>query len=216
MSFSHIFAAALLALASNLDNVGVGIAYGMRKVRVPLMSNFFIAAITAAGTLGSMLCGNTIGKLLSHGVAALLAGGALIAMGAWVVIKEGLTLYRSGNQALVAAAASPGETGYLGKVHTIRINPLSADSDRSGQIDFTEAALLGLALIPNNLLNGAAAGMMGLSVTAIVILVFLLSAVTIWIGIEIGQQCGKRWIGGMAGVAAGVLLMFVGACQVVI
>src|SRR5437016_1204743 len=94
MNYSHIFPALLLALASNLDNVGVGIAYGMRKVRVPFTSNILIAAITATGTLASVLCGSTIGRLLSHGLAAILAGGVLIGMGVWVVVREAHSLFQ--------------------------------------------------------------------------------------------------------------------------
>jgi putative Mn2+ efflux pump MntP len=96
------------------------------------------------------------------------------------------------------------------------MDPLSADSDHSGQIDMREAALLGLALTPNNLVNGAVAGIMSFNVIAIVVLVFLFSLATIWVGIGIGEQCGKRWLGSVAGVASGALLIFVGTCEIVI
>ena len=216
MTYSHFLPALLLALASNLDNVGVGLAYGMRRVRVPLSSNVLIAAITAGGTLASVLFGNTIGKLLSPSLANILAGGILIAMGCWVVVKEAVALYRGRDQALLSTLSSSAEIGYLGKVHTIRENPLFADGDHSGKIDLKEALLLGLALTPNNLVNGAAAGMMDLSVGLMVLLVFLLSVATIWAGIEVGGQCGKRWLGNIAGVASGALLIFVGACEIAI
>jgi putative sporulation protein YtaF len=217
MSFSHFYTAILLALASNLDNVGVGVAYGMRKVRVPFTSNLLIAAITASGTLLSMLFGNTIGKLLSGGLASVLAGGVLIVMGTWVVVREALSLSRRNlQQQTLLPASPPGDTSYLDKLQTIRINPLSADVDQSGQIDYREAALLGLALTPNNLVNGAAAGIIDLSIAAVVILVFLLSMATIWAGICVGHQCGKRWLGNIAGVASGALLIFVGTCEIVI
>jgi putative sporulation protein YtaF len=214
MSFAHLLTAILLALASNLDNVGVGIAYGMRRVRVPLGSNLLIAAITATGTLASVMFGSTVGKLLSHGLASILAGAVLIGMGAWVVVREALALYHNSRHAPNQAATS--SSGYLSQVHSIRLNPLSADSDRSGQIDFREAMLLGLALTPNNLVNGAAAGMMNLSVAVLVLSVFLFSVITIWAGIEVGQLCGKRWLGSIAGVASGALLIFVGTCEMVI
>jgi putative sporulation protein YtaF len=216
MSFAHLLTALLLALASNLDNVGVGIAYGMRRVRVPLGSNLLIAAITATGTLVSVLFGNTVGKFLSHGLASVLAGAVLISMGAWVVVREALALYQNSHQAPDQAPTGVSEAGYLSQIHSIRINPLSADSDRSGKIDFREATLLGLALTPNNLVNGAAAGMMNLSVAVLVLMVFVFSVITIWAGIGVGQLCGKRWLGSIAGVASGALLIFVGTCEMVI
>ena len=216
MSFSHFYTAIFLALASNLDNVGVGVAYGMRRVRVPFTSNLLIAAITASGTLLSMLFGSTIGKLLSGGLASILAGGVLIVMGSWVVVREALALSRENSPPQISPPALQGQASYLDKLQTIRINPLSADVDHSGQIDYREAALLGLALTPNNLVNGAAAGIIDLSIAAVVILVFLLSMATIWAGIGVGHQCGKRWLGNVAGVASGALLIFVGTCEIVI
>ena len=46
-----------LALSSNLDNIGVGLAYGTRKVRLPFLSNLIVAVITSCGTLITMLLG---------------------------------------------------------------------------------------------------------------------------------------------------------------
>ena len=96
--------------------------------------------------------------------------------------------------------------------------------DQHGRVDPPQAvscqvagsALLGLALTPNNLVNGAAAGIIDLSIAAVVILVFLLSMATIWAGIGVGHQCEKRWLGNVAGVASGALLIFVGTCEIVI
>ena len=212
-----MLSAIMLALASNLDNVGVGVAYGVRKTRVPLASNLLIAAITATGTLASMLCGHAIGKLLNQGLASLLAGGLLIGMGLWVMIREALSIYRRDGALQLFANSTPHlGTGYLARVHTIRENPLSADGDLSGQIDPAEAILLGLALTPNNLVNGAAAGVMDLSLALTVILVFLISLATISAGIAAGQQCGRRWLGNLAGVVSGALLVFIGTCEIVV
>jgi putative sporulation protein YtaF len=216
MTFSHLSTAILLALASNLDNVGVGVAYGMRRVRMPLTSNLLIAAITASGTLASMLLGSSVGKLLNSSIASFLAGGLLITMGIWVVVREVLSLYRQNSHPQAPTTNSPGETSYLDKVQTILVNPLWADADQSGRIESREAALLGLALTPNNLVNGTAAGIIDLSVALVVTLVFLFSMATIWLGIGVGQQCGKRWLGNIAGVASGALLIFVGTCEIVI
>ncbi len=217
MSYSPVLSAIMLALASNLDNVGVGVAYGIRKTRVPLASNLLIAAITATGTLASMLCGHAVGKLLHQGLASLLAGGLLIGMGLWVMIREALAIYRRDGTRQGFATSTPNlGASYLAKVHTIRVNPLSADGDLSGQIDPAEAVLLGLALTPNNLVNGAAAGVMDLSLALTVILVFLISLATISAGIAAGQQCGRRWLGSLAGVISGALLVLIGTCEIVV
>ena len=37
----HIISALFLGLAANLDNFGVGVSYGVQKIRIPSPSNFF-------------------------------------------------------------------------------------------------------------------------------------------------------------------------------
>ncbi len=49
--------ALLIALSCNLDNVGVGISYGARGIKIPFVTNLFIALITGTGTLLAMVLG---------------------------------------------------------------------------------------------------------------------------------------------------------------
>ena len=43
MSTAGLFSIFLIGIASNLDNAGVGIAYGIRKIRISWFNNFIIA-----------------------------------------------------------------------------------------------------------------------------------------------------------------------------
>ena len=43
MSTAGLFSIFLIGIASNLDNAGVGIAYGIRKIRISWLNNFIIA-----------------------------------------------------------------------------------------------------------------------------------------------------------------------------
>ncbi len=47
MQASQVFTIILLAISCNLNNVGVGIAYGARGIGIPIASNILIALITA-------------------------------------------------------------------------------------------------------------------------------------------------------------------------
>jgi putative sporulation protein YtaF len=217
MSYARLFSVLLLALASNLDNVGVGVAYGLRRIRVSLASNLLIGVITATGTLISMLLGRTIGSLLNQNIATLMAGGILIVMGFWVLIREALSMHdKLGFQQPLSAKVTGAWPSGFGRVFTIRKDPLTADGDFSGHIDTREALLLGLALTPNNLVNGAAAGMMNLNAALTAGLVFLISLATISIGTEAGHQCGRRWLGNVAGMVSGALLVLIGTCEIVV
>lgn len=54
MSTAVLFSIFLIGIASNLDNAGVGIAYGIRKIRISWLNNFIIAFF---GFLFTLLAG---------------------------------------------------------------------------------------------------------------------------------------------------------------
>ncbi len=84
----QILAVFLLALSSNLDNVGVGTSYGTRTINIPFSSNLLIAFVTTTGTYLSMTAGSQISYYISpnisNAIGALMIGGT----GVWILIRE--------------------------------------------------------------------------------------------------------------------------------
>ena len=105
---------------------------------------------------------------------------------------------------------------FFKQLNFVLANPLTIDQDQSGQIDIMECWLLALALVLNNLTNGLAAGMIGLSVTVTTIGVSVCSLITLWTGITAGHRYGRRWFGDFAGVASGLLLVVIGTYELAI
>lgn len=68
----------ILALSSNLDNLGVGLAYGTRKIRLPLSSNLLIALITSCGTLISIALGKEVATIANNLRIASDVGAAIM------------------------------------------------------------------------------------------------------------------------------------------
>jgi putative Mn2+ efflux pump MntP len=64
--------ALLVASVSNLDNLGVGVAFGIRDMRVAIAPNSVIAALTMAGTAGAMRFGHELSELVSPSMATTL------------------------------------------------------------------------------------------------------------------------------------------------
>ena len=83
-------------------------------------------------------------------------------------------------------------------------NPFIADTDMSSHIDMKEGIALGLALSLNNVSNGIGTGMIGLNIIWLILSVFILSIITIWVGIKVGHYYGHRLFGRLTGPAAGV------------
>jgi putative Mn2+ efflux pump MntP len=92
MAGMSVLTAFLIALSCNLDNVGVGISYGARGIRVPFHTNLYIAMLTAAGTCLAMVLGEKTFLLMSPEIGAILGGAILVVMGAWVIMEIILSL----------------------------------------------------------------------------------------------------------------------------
>jgi putative sporulation protein YtaF len=205
----------LLSLSSNLDNIAVGITYGIRRVRVPFTSNIVIALITGTGTLVSMLAGKTIGNLLNPRAANLLGGTILVGLGSWVVLQQPHSVFNNESPGKPTMTSGiPPEAGLVDRVRMILNNPFSADRDGSKHIDIKEALLLGLALSLNNLINGVAAGIAGMGPTLVTVLVVCFSIITLWCGLSVGGRLGARLLGNYTGVTSGVLLIVLGLYEI--
>jgi len=212
-----VLTAFLIALSCNLDNVGVGISYGARGIRLPFHTNLYIALLTAGGTCLAMVFGGKTFLLISPESGAILGGAILLVMGAWVILQE--TFIR-GRQSQEPQPADPGKdptrkTLWQRLLSTLD-NPTLADQDQSGHIDLKEGTILGLALLLNNLPNGVAAAMIKLPVFLTTLTVGVLSILTFWLGIGIGRHIEARWSGKWVWVTSGLILMGIGVLEIIL
>ena len=217
MADMSVWTAFLIALSCNLDNVGVGISYGARGIRLPFLTNLYIALLTAAGTCLAMVLGQQTFVLLSPEGGAILGGAILVVMGAWVIVQE--TLPRGGQikEAMnLDSVGDPNQRSLWQRLLSILGNPAMADRDHSGHIDLKEGTLLWLALLLNNLPNGVAAAMIKLPVSLTTMAVGVLSILTFWLGIGMGRHIGAHWNGKWTWVASGLLLMGIGLTEIIL
>ncbi len=213
----HLMTILALALSCNLDNIIVGLAYGTRRIRLPLESNLLIALITSGGTLITMLLGQAlVGLYLDTRIANYLGAGIIIIAGLYVLAQSfrqrgdtGSTLQEPA-PLQTGAAASKNSGHWLSELGRLIRDPQLVDWDYSGSIEPGEAAMLGLALTLNNLPNGFAAGMLGLDIVLTAIAVSGLSLLTFWVGIWLGLRYTSRMLGDWGSPAAGIMMILIG------
>ena len=75
-----ILVAALFGLAANLDNVGIGIAYGAMRRPIRLFANLLIALLTTCITVLALAGGIGMRALMPERLPDLLGGSLLIAL----------------------------------------------------------------------------------------------------------------------------------------
>nr|WP_182006025.1 manganese efflux pump [Priestia aryabhattai] len=182
-------------LSSSIDNFGVGISYGVRKVRIKWLSNLLIAAICF---LFSML-GITFGKWIST-----------ILPGVFHVIVAVVLLTLIGIR-IILLVGSQRNNG----IHEL---------DSTGQvkvrsIGWIESSVLGVALSANALTNGLGAGLLGLSPLAISLTSAFGSFITVWLGVMVGQkaanvQIGKFTLSECGTLISGITILIVAFTQI--
>ena len=201
LHFLHVL---IIALANNLDNVGVRIAYSIRGIKIAAAVNLWISSITFVISYNAAYSGTVMAGYLGKRFCSFLAMLILSGIGSYLIYRQYLKKMCQGEFV---------QDSRKGICH-ILLKPENADMDNSKHIDFKEATLLGIALSINNVGGGVSAGMIGLSPFWVGFLSALLSFVALWAGNHIAAFFIKWNLSNKATIAAGVLLIAIGIEQI--
>lgn len=190
-----ILPAILIGIAGNLDNLGVGVAYGARRIGIPALPNLFIAAVAAVGTLVMGYAGSGIGYILPPETANAAGAVCIMAVGVWVLWP------RRPKQTTETPARGP-----IGLIH----NPEQADEDLSGDISLMESLALSVALGINAWAGGLGGGLVGVPPWALALSTGIFSYLTLLAGDHLGRRTVGHWLGNKASLVAGLILILIG------
>lgn len=225
----------VLAFAVSLDGFGVGVTYGLRKIRIPFLSVFIIACCSGFIIWLSMQAGGWLSGYISESAAKLIGAIILIVIGCWALFQllrskhtndSDVTLdeEKAGISANEASGleSSPSEARVeatpvillelkrLGLVIQILRTPQAADVDRSGVISASEAIMLGVALSLDALGAGLGAALLGLPALITAVVIAISSALFLVSGTSIGFRfAAKRGMQALS-FLPGILLIMMG------
>lgn len=179
------------AIALSIDGFGVGISYGMRKIKIPLKSLVVICLASSGAIFVSMMAGKLLASLIDSHTAEILGACSLVLVGIWIMIHSWLQ-----NNSLSKASGKEEEDSTilnisfssLGIVIKILKEPAKADLDQSGVISTNEAFFLGFALAMDAFGAGIGAAMAGFSPIFTPMLVALAKLVLVNSGLFIGEN----------------------------
>lgn len=199
-----------LATSSSLDNFGVGIAYGIRNIRISWISNLVIAVICFLFSMAGIVFGLWLAQILPDILPSLAGGFLLFIIGLRIVLLAAPRKKQAANSEDNKAVA------HSTSIKEILEHPEIADSDKSGEISFGESIILGIALSANALTNGLGAGLLGLSPLAISLTSAVGSFITVWTGALLGQRVanvriGSFTLGEVGTVLSGIILIVIAA-----
>ncbi|PSL44064.1 putative sporulation protein YtaF [Salsuginibacillus halophilus] len=162
----------VLAIAVSLDSFGVGLTYGMRRMKMPAAGVVLVGCLSAAAVLAAASFGTLLASYLTAEAAELFGGTILITIGIYALWQS----LRSNDNPQAPVNLGPEEVAdgeeslwfrvevpWVGVVIRVLRKPAAADLDGSGLISFKEAGVLGIALAMDAFGAGLGAVLLGAS-----------------------------------------------------
>jgi putative sporulation protein YtaF len=196
----HWLSIIIIGLASNLDNLGIGVSFGARSTRITPLSNLIIAVLSMLATFLSITSGEYVSEYFSEALGNAIGGCLILFMGIWsirAVYKKPTSSVSMDIETNVLSTSST-DTGYR---HVLR---------------WQESLWLGVALAINCIATGFGAGISGVNATFTAISVGAFSFITVAVGMKIGNRMSKTWLGKHSDLIGGLLLVGIGLYEIFI
>ncbi|MGB8953829.1 MAG: sporulation membrane protein YtaF [Tumebacillaceae bacterium] len=220
----HLLSLLVLAFAVSLDGFGVGITYGLRKIRFPLWSLLIVTLCSATMILVAMQVGGVLSSYISDFAARSLGAVILIGVGSFAIYnivtqkekerldENAMEDVQGGAQPLMPQQKTVLELELkkIGLVIQILRTPSSADVDRSGDISMKEALVLGFALSMDGFGAGIGASLIGFHSLTTAVTIALMNLLFIYSGIKVGTRYADASLLRKLAYLPGLMLILIG------
>ncbi|NLC11437.1 MAG: sporulation membrane protein YtaF [Firmicutes bacterium] len=200
--------AILLGVAVSMDGFSAGFAYGIRALKIPLISLLIIALSSAVSIMVSMLLGHALSSYLPLGIASIVGGSLLLVLGGGVIYTSVIGCNSEGD---LFDARAEGR----GSLLSLLRNPEKADLDKSGTISAGEAFILGGILATDAFAAGLGASLVGFPPVLTGFFVGLSKIVLVSAGLYLGRRSVMFVSSRGASLAAGLILSAMGLINII-
>lgn len=206
----------VLALSLSLDALGVGIAYGLRKVKIPLKSAICICMLSMMYAWVSLFFGKSLTSVLTPAMSKFIGLLILTLMGIWIIIqglikKEDKTERAEKDDEVVLKLGIRS----LGVTIQVIKNPVRCDIDHSGTIDLKESLLLGLALSMDAIGVGIGSALAGFHGSIIPLTIGVCQFALLYVGLYLGNKVvGMKVNKKLIAVLPGILLILLAILRI--
>ncbi len=193
----------LLSFSSSIDSFGIGITYGLRKLKITGISKLILFLISVTVTYFSVLIGGNLSSNLSPLVTKLLGAFILISIGITIIFQiinskndktSPFTSYDFSKDKSICIEKKVYKffIKFLGITIQIIKDPIYSDLDSSLKIDTKEAIYLGFSLSIDSFCIGIASSALGFSFILFPILVAIFQLIFLSLGTKIGARLSKK------------------------
>jgi putative sporulation protein YtaF len=167
-------AVVLLAISISLDSLGIGVGYGLKKVRISFTSLGLIVAMTLGVLTLTYAAGNLLSSAITPDASRFLGASLMILLGLYFLIR----------------AYPESQTPVCNFIGILR-KPDSGDIDNSGNIDGKEALFVGAALAADAAAIGFASAAYAMNFPLFLIITAVINFSMLRLGEIIGRKTGR-------------------------
>lgn len=221
-----IFSLLLLACALSIDALGLALAYGMRKIKIPFVPKMIIAFFSIFYAAIAMYAGAWLAKFLPQNVANMIGIIILVMIGFSVlyqgIISEEDDLDNVESDIEEVAELEESKTlinwniKSLGLHFKLNRDAITNSSNNSKTVGWLEATYLGFALSVDAIGAGIATSMTGSFTMLAPVIIGLTQLLFIYIGLGLGKKlsCVKYINKRIIKVVPGLLILTLAAIRI--
>lgn len=205
----------LIAAAISIDSFSVGVAFGIRNIKVPLRSILILDFISVTLLSCGFFAGNILSRLFPPKTTELFGSIVIIIIGTWY-LTQGFLNYKYPKEKIQhATAIATISIKSLGIAINILRDPSQIDLDVSGIIDTKEAILLGFALAVDSLAVGVALSISSIGMILLtLVLVATINLILLQLGTRLGKHYFASYLGEKTAFIPGIILISMGILRI--
>lgn len=199
-----------IVIAICLDSLAIGIAYGIKDIKIPRLSLLIINIVCTFFLFAAMFLGGLVKKILPGDVPSIISFIILFILGVYFILDSLI-------KALIKKQEKSSEKleikfSNFKIVIDVIVDCTKADINNSGDIDIKEAIYLGTALSLDALGIGFGTAMGNIDYVQVLIFSFIFNIFAILSGFYIGRKIVSKteidfsWI-------SGAILIFLALCR---
>lgn len=197
----------LLSVSLSIDALGIGVSYGLRKIRISICPKIIICSISILFTAIAILIGNVLVTFIPYNISKIIGCVMLLILGAFIIFQA-LFKNEETKKPKQQKVFSFGLKTFGITIKIIR-DPVSCDFDKSMHIDTFEAIYLGTALSIDSFGAGICSSITGMNSFFIPIAVGLCQLLFLCIGNFFGSKlaCLKNIDSKIFIVCSGIIMI---------
>lgn len=185
-----IFTGLIFAVALSIDALGIGLSYGIRKIRISILAKTIICGISVLFTELALLIGGAALYMLPATVSKFIGSGMLFLLGLFIIF-EAIFKKEKNEERCSKEKISSFSLKHIGITVKIIKDPMLCDFDKSASIDPLEAIYLGVALSIDSFGVGIGSAATGIDSIFIPIFVGAFQILFLCVGGFLGKKVSK-------------------------